>query len=85
MTGRAQVMYLRAWCGLIDMFCPCGRNRRRKFIAFLFEALAISASVCFHDVSKASTKEVHMKISSTIGQKSMLCASAAADIRALLG
>jgi hypothetical protein len=51
----------------------------------LFEALAISASVCFHDVSEASTKEVHMKISSTIGQKAMLCATAAAGIRALLG
>jgi hypothetical protein len=57
----------------------------RTFIAFWFEALAICVWVCFHDASKASTEEVHMKIHSTNGQKSMLCASAAAGIRALLG
>jgi len=51
----------------------------------LFEALAISASVCFHDPSEASTKEVHMKNPSTIGQKAMPCATAAAHMRALLG
>jgi hypothetical protein len=51
----------------------------------LFEALAIFASVCFHDESKASTEEVHMKIHSTNGHQSMLCATAAAGNRALLG
>jgi hypothetical protein len=61
------------------------RQRWRTFIAFSFEALAISVSVCFHDVSKASIEEVRMMIHSTIGQKSMLCASAAAGHRALLG
>jgi hypothetical protein len=62
------------------------RQRRRTFVAFWFEALAISVSVCFHDASKASTEEVHMNIHSTIGQKLMLCAAAAAaGNRALLG
>jgi hypothetical protein len=61
------------------------RQSWRTFIAFSFEALAISMSVCFHDVSKASTEEVHMKIHSTIGQKLMLCATAAAGNRALPG
>jgi hypothetical protein len=55
------------------------------FIAFFFEPLAICASVCFHVASIASTEEVRMKIHSTNGQKSMLCAPAAAGIRALLG
>jgi hypothetical protein len=50
-----------------------------------FEALAISASVCFHDGSNASTEEVHMKIHLTNRQKPMLCATAAADTRTLLG
>jgi hypothetical protein len=50
-----------------------------------FEALAISASACFHDGSNASTEEVHMKIHLTNRQKSMLCATAAADTRTLLG
>jgi hypothetical protein len=54
-------------------------------VAFSFEALAISMSVCFHEDSKASTEEVHMKIRSTNVHKSMLCATAAADTRALLG
>ncbi|MGO8825874.1 MAG: hypothetical protein ACLQU9_11630 [Acidimicrobiales bacterium] len=57
---------------------------RRTFIAFSFKALAISASVCFHDDSDASTEEVHMKIHSTNRQMPMLCATAAADDRALL-
>jgi hypothetical protein len=51
----------------------------------LFEPLAIFVSVCFHDESNASTEEVHMKINSTNGHKSMLCASAAAGNRAPLG
>jgi hypothetical protein len=51
----------------------------------LFEALAILASMCFHDDSDASTEEVHMKIHSTNGRKPMLCATAAAGNRALLG
>jgi len=58
---------------------------RRTFIAFLYEALAIVASVCFHDDSNASTEEVHMKkTNSTNRQMLMLCAPAAADNRALL-
>lgn len=57
----------------------------RMFVAFFFQTLAICASVCFHVDSNASTEEVRMKIHSTNGQKSMLCASAAAGIRALLG
>jgi hypothetical protein len=61
------------------------RSSWRTFIAFWYEALAICASVCFHEVSKASTEEVHMKIHSTNGQKSVLCASAAAGNHALLG
>jgi hypothetical protein len=60
-------------------------RRRRTFIAFSFEALAILAPVCFHDHSNASTEEVHMKkIHLTNRQMSMLCAPAA-DNRALLG
>jgi hypothetical protein len=58
---------------------------RRTFIAFFFEALAIVASICFHDDSNASTEEVHMKIRSTNRQMSMLCTSAAAGYRALPG
>jgi hypothetical protein len=51
----------------------------------LFEALAILASVCFHDDSNASTEEVHMKKThSTNRQMLMLCATAAAGNRALL-
>ena len=60
-------------------------RRRRTFIAFLFEALAILASICFHGDSNASTEEVHMKIHSTNRQKPMLCATAAAGMRTLLG
>jgi hypothetical protein len=58
---------------------------RRTFIAFWFEVLAIMASICFHDDSNASTEEVHMKIHSTNRQMPMLCASAAAGNRTLLG
>jgi hypothetical protein len=58
-------------------------ERRRRFIAFSTEVLAITASLCFHDGSNASTGEVHMKIQMTNRQKQMLCA--AADNRALLG
>jgi hypothetical protein len=43
------------------------------------------ASVCFYDVSNASTEEVHMKIHWTNRQMPMLCATAAAGNRALLG
>jgi len=57
----------------------------RTFIAFCLESLAIRASVCFHAVSNASLEEVRMKFDSTNGPKSMLCASVAAGIRALLG
>jgi hypothetical protein len=57
----------------------------RTFIAFCRESLAIRVSVCFHAVSNASLEEVHMKIDSTSSTKSMLCASIAAGIRALLG
>jgi hypothetical protein len=57
---------------------------RRTFIAFSFEALAILASICFHDDSNASSEEVHMDIQSTNHQKSTLCA-AVAGIHALLG
>jgi len=60
-------------------------RRRRTFIAFLFEALAISTSICFHVDSNASTEEVHMKIHSTNHEMPKLCADAAADHRALLG
>jgi hypothetical protein len=56
----------------------------RTFIAFSFEALAILASICFHDDSNASSEEVHMDIQSTNHQKSTLCA-AVAGIHALLG
>ena len=58
---------------------------RRTFVALLFEALAILASLCFHDDSNASTEEVHMKIHSTKRQRPMLCATAAVGNRALLG
>jgi hypothetical protein len=57
----------------------------RTFIAFCFESLAISPSVCFHDASNASTEEVHMKIDTTNCSKSMLCALNAAGNPALLG
>jgi hypothetical protein len=57
----------------------------RTFIAFSFEALAIFATVCLHDIYHASTEEVHMKIHSTNRQMPMLCATAAAGNRALLG
>jgi hypothetical protein len=56
----------------------------RTFIAFCFGSLAIRTSVCFHDASNASIKEVHMKIDSTNDSKPMLCASGAAGNRALL-
>jgi len=50
------------------------------------EALANWVSICFHDASKASTEEVHMKIHSTNGQKSIQCTAAAAvHHHALLG
>jgi hypothetical protein len=43
------------------------------------------ASVCFHDLSNASTEEVHMKKAhSTNRLMLMLCAKAAAGDRALL-
>ena len=64
---------------------PSHHRMRRTFIAFLFEGLAILASVCFHDDSNASTEEVHMRIHSTNHQMPMLCAAAAAGNRALLG
>ena len=51
---------------------------RRTFIAFWSEAVAILASVCFHDDSNTSTEEVHMKIHSTKRELPMLCAAAAA-------
>jgi hypothetical protein len=63
------------------------RRASRTFIAFSFEGLAISASVCFHDVSNASTEEVHMKQAHSTNRLSlmlMLCAPAAAGNRALL-
>jgi hypothetical protein len=56
---------------------------RRTFIAFLFEGLVIWALVCFHNVSNASTEEVHMKIDLSHPMQK-LCAHAAADHRALL-
>jgi hypothetical protein len=62
----------------------CNRTLR-TFIAFSFETLAISATVCLHDDPNASTEEVHMKIHSTNRQMPMLCAAAAAGNRALLG
>ena len=55
------------------------------FIAFSFEVLAILASLCFHDSFNASTEEVHMKIPSTNRRMPMLCATAAAGNRTLLG
>jgi hypothetical protein len=56
------------------------RHESRTFIAFSFEALAILASVCFHDDSNASTEEVHMKKAhSTNRQMLMLCAAAAGN------
>jgi hypothetical protein len=60
-------------------------TRRRTFIALSFQALAIVASVCFHDSSNANTEEVHMKIHSTNRQMPMPCATVAADNRTLLG
>ena len=63
---------------------PCHDRARRTFIAFSFEALAILASVCFHDGFNASTEEVHMKIHSTNHQTPMLCTTAAGN-HALLG
>jgi hypothetical protein len=60
-------------------------RRRRTFIAFFFEDLAIWAPICFHDDSNASTEEVHMKIHSTNRQMPKLCAHTAADHPALLG
>jgi hypothetical protein len=63
---------------------PFRIERRRTFIAFSIEALAILPSVCFHVGSNASIEEVHMKIHSTNRQKPMLCATAAAGNRALL-
>jgi hypothetical protein len=57
---------------------------RRTFLAFSFESLAISVSICFHDDSNASTEEVHMNMNSTNGQNKMPCARAAAVKRALL-
>ena len=59
-------------------------NASRTFVAFSYNALAISASVCFHDDSDASTEEVHMKIHSTNRQMPKLCADAAADTHTLL-
>jgi hypothetical protein len=57
----------------------------RTFIAFSFEALAILVSVCFHDDSNASTEEVHMKKTHSTSRLMLkLCATAAADTRALL-
>jgi hypothetical protein len=57
----------------------------RTFIAFSSEALAIVASVCFHDVANASTEEVHMKKAhSTNRLMLLLCALAAAGTHALL-
>jgi hypothetical protein len=41
--------------------------------------------VCLHDGYHASIEEVHMKINSTNRQMTMLCATAAAGNRALLG
>jgi len=61
------------------------RALRRTFIAFSRDPLAISVSACFHSDSNAMPEEVHMKFDSTNGQKQMLCASAAADLHALLG
>jgi hypothetical protein len=63
------------------------RRSSRTFIAFSFEVLAILTSVCFHDISNASTEEVHMKKAHSTNRlmlKLMLCASAAAGNRALL-
>jgi hypothetical protein len=61
------------------------QHASRTFIAFSFEVVAILASVCFHDVSNASTEEVHMKKAhSTNRQMLMLCAPGAAGNRALL-
>ncbi|HEY1653191.1 MAG TPA: hypothetical protein VGG09_15000 [Acidimicrobiales bacterium] len=66
-------------------YSPSFATKSRRFIAFLFEALAILSSLCFHDGSNASTEEVHMKIHSTKRQMPMVCAAAAAGHRALLG
>jgi hypothetical protein len=60
-------------------------QRRRTFIAFFLETLAIWKPICFYDDSKASTEEVHMKIHWTNRQMSKVCADAAEDHRALLG
>jgi hypothetical protein len=43
------------------------------------------APLCFHDHFNASAEEVHMKIHSTNRLMFMLCATAAAGNRALLG
>jgi hypothetical protein len=61
------------------------RGTWRTFIAFSFEPLAILAPMCLHVGSNASTEEVHMNIYSTNRLMLMLCASAAAGNRALLG
>jgi hypothetical protein len=60
-------------------------NRGRTFVALSRKALAISASVCFHDASDASTEEVHMKTHPTNRQMPKPCAAAVAGHRALLG
>ena len=53
------------------------RTAWRTFVAFSCKALAISASVCFHDASDASTEEVHMKTHSTNRQMLKPCAAVA--------
>jgi hypothetical protein len=61
-------------------------THRRRFIAFSPKQLAIFPRLCFHDLSNASTEEVHMKKNWTKSQPLMVCAAAAAaDHSALLG
>jgi hypothetical protein len=69
-----------------DRDARCTALPTRIFVAFSSRRLAISASVCFHDVFNASAEEVHMKIHWTNHHKPMLCATAAAAADpALLG
>jgi hypothetical protein len=68
------VLFARVWF----------RHKARTFVAFSCEALAILASVCFHDDSNASTEEVRMKKTHSTNRLMLCAATAAAGNRALL-
>lgn len=64
-----------------DAATPVGANSLRS----PSEHSPFACRYVFMTLPTASNEEVHMKIDSTIDQKSTLCAPAAADHRALLG